>query len=90
MNSNWQWWKVFNLDEFNAPDVPDRYLNVNLEGLGQTDIVIARGFNICICFLNYWLIPGLNNRNAFTADNKVGAYIDDDNNLWVGRNENQL
>lgn len=85
---NWQWWKIINLNDIKNPDVPDRYLTVVLDGLGQTDIVISRGFNICVLFLNYWIVPGLNERNVFTVDNKVGAYIDKDNNLWVGRNAN--
>lgn len=82
---NWSWWKVYDLNAFG--DVPERYLSVNLDGVGQTDIVIARGFNFCILFLGYWCVPNLNGRNAFTVNDKVGAYIDEDNNLWVGRNE---
>jgi len=86
----WRWWKIYNLDEFNKVDVPDVYLSLNLEGLGLTDIVVMRGFNISVLFLGYVLTPFLNDRNGFSMANKVSAYIDDENNLWVGQNESNL
>ena len=85
-----RWWKIYNLDEFNKVDVPDVYLSLNLDGLGLTDIVVMRGFNISVLFLGYVLTPFLNNRNGFSMANKVSAYIDDENNLWVGQNESNL
>lgn len=86
----WRWWKIYNLDELNKVDVPDVYLSLNLEGLGLTDIVVMRGFNISVLFLGYVLTPFLNDRNGFSMANKVSAYIDDENNLWVGQNESNL
>lgn len=86
----WRWWKIYNLDELNKVDVPDVYLSLNLEGLGLTDIVVMRGFDISVLFLGYVLTPFLNNRNGFSMANKVSAYIDDENNLWVGQNESNL
>lgn len=86
----WQWFKVFNVDEFNKWDVPDIYLKLNLRGLGEQEIVVARGFKTSILFLGYWLVPGLNNRNGFSVRDKVSAYIDDENTLWVGYNENNM
>lgn len=86
----WRWWKIYNLDEMNQVDVPDVYLSLNLDGLGLTDIVVMRGFNISVLFLGYVLTPFLNNRNGFSMANKVSAYIDDENNLWVGQNESNL
>ena len=56
----WRWWKIYNLDELNKVDVPDVYLSLNLEGLGLTDIVVMRGFNISVLFLGYVLTPFLN------------------------------
>lgn len=88
--ANWRWWKIYNLDELNKVDVPDVYLSLNLEGLGLTDIVVMRGFNISVLFLGYVLTPFLNDRNGFSVANKVSAYIDDENNLWVGQNESNL
>lgn len=86
----WRWWQVADLNSFNNLNVPDLYLTVNLDGLGLTDIVIMRGFNISVLFMGYILTPFLNNRNGFSANNKVSAYIDEDNNLWVGQNESNL
>lgn len=86
----WRWWKIYNLDEMNQVDVPDVYLSLNLDGLGLTDIVVMRGFNISVLFLGYVLTPFLNNRNGFSMANKVSAYIDEENNLWVGQNESNL
>lgn len=89
-NDKWRWWKVFDLNEFESLNVPDYYLSVNLEDLGMTDIVIMRGFNISVLFMGYVLTPFLNNRNGFSMANKVSAYIDEENNLWVGQNESNL
>ena len=86
----WRWWKITDLTEFDKLDVPDLYLLVNLDGLGLTDIVVMRGFNISVLFLGYVLTPFLNNRNGFSSANKVSAYIDEDNNLWVGQNESNM
>lgn len=86
----WRWWKIYNLDELNKVDVPDVYLSLNLDGLGLADIVVMRGFNISVLFLGYVLTPFLNDRNGFSMANKVSAYIDEENNLWVGQNESNL
>lgn len=90
LNDEWRWWNITNLNEFETLNVPDLYLSVNLEGLGMTDIVIMRGFNISVLFLGYVLTPFLNGRNGFSMNNKVSAYIDEANNLWVGQNESNL
>lgn len=86
----WRWWKITDLTEFDKLNVPDLYLSVNLDGLGLTDIVVMRGFNISVLFLGYILTPFLNDRNGFSMANKVSAYIDEENNLWVGQNESNL
>lgn len=86
----WRWWKITDLTEFDKLNVPDLYLSVNLDGLGLTDIVVMRGFNISVLFLGYVLTPFLNNRNGFSSANKVSAYIDEDNILWVGQNESNM
>lgn len=86
----WRWWKITDLTEFDKLNVPDLYLSVNLDGLGLTDIVVMRGFNISVLFLGYILTPFLNNRNGFSSANKVSAYIDEDNILWVGQNESNM
>ena len=86
----WKWYKIFNLSTLDALNVPDYYLSVNLRGLGKQEIVIAKGFNVSVLFLGYWITPMLNNRNGFSVEDKVSAYIDEENNLWVGYNENRM
>lgn len=88
--AKWNWWKITDLNEFDKLNVPDLYLSLNLDGLGMTDIVVMRGFNISVLFMGYVLTPFLNNRNAFSANHKVSAYIDENNNLWVGQNESNM
>lgn len=86
----WKWWKIYDLNEFNKLNVPDVYLSLNLEGLGFQDIVIMQGFNISVLFMEYVLTPYLNDRNGFSLADKVSAYIDEENNLWVGVNESYM
>ena len=83
----YKWWKIINLSEFNQNDVPDLVFDLDLKDLGLTTIVVARGFMISVLFLGYWIVPNLNGRNGFNVDDKVSAYIDEQNNLWVGANE---
>lgn len=83
----YKWWKIANLSEFNQNDVPDLVFDLDLKDLGLTTIVVARGFMISVLFLGYWIVPNLNRRNGFNVNDKVSAYIDEQNNLWVGANE---
>lgn len=86
----WKWFNVFNLSILDSLNVPDYYLNVNLRGLGSQDILIAKGFKISVAFMGYWITPGLNGKNGFNVQDKVAAYIDDENNLWVGYNADNM
>lgn len=86
----WKWYKLLNLSEIDRLDVPDYYLNIDMEELGIQNIVISRGFGYSVLFLGYWITPGLNNRNAYIVENKVSAYIDEQRNLWVGFNANNM
>lgn len=86
----WKWYKLLNLSEIDRLDVPDYYLNIDMEELGVQNIVISQGFGYSVLFLGYWITPGLNNRNAYIVENKVSAYIDEQRNLWVGFNANNM
>ena len=86
----WKWYKLLNLSEIDRLDVPDYYLNIDMEELGIQNIVISRGFGYSVLFLGYWITPELNNRNGYIVENKVSAYIDEQRNLWVGFNANNM
>lgn len=87
---NWNWYKIINLSTVTAANVPDYIVEVDLEGLGRQTILIAQGFNINVLFMGYWLTPYLNNRNGFSLNHTASAYIDEENNLWVGYNADNL
>lgn len=85
------WWKILDLNEFESLGVPDYYFSKTLNGLGLVDFIVMKGFGISVIFQGYVLTPRLNNRNGFSVADKYIAYIDKDNNLWVGmKNENNL
>lgn len=86
----WKWYKLINLSDVEKLNVPDYYMSVNMKDLGQQEILIARGFGWSVCFLNYWITPKLNDRNGYSVNNKVSAYIDDQNYLWVAYNANNM
>ena len=79
-----RWYKIGNVDEFEKKGVPQIEITVELEELGQVDIVLIFGFNVSVIFQGEMLTIGLNGRNPFFKE-KASAYIDPKTrNLWVG------
>ncbi|MDR2426821.1 MAG: hypothetical protein LBD46_06575 [Endomicrobium sp.] len=79
----WQWYRIFNLNDFDALSVPDYTFSIELEGKGFQTFRIIKGLLYSVIVDGIFLTPFLNGRNGFEKDNK-SAYIDEDNNLWVG------
>ena len=77
------WYKIFNLNEFDALGVPDFSVSVELAERGQQTFRILKGFLYSVIVDDIILTPMLNDRNGFNKDTR-SAYIDEENNLWIG------
>uniref|UniRef100_A0AAU8B1K9 Uncharacterized protein n=1 Tax=Dulem virus 29 TaxID=3145747 RepID=A0AAU8B1K9_9CAUD len=76
-------YKIYNLEEFDKLSVPQIYVNPNLEGIGEVEICIFKGMYYGVVFNGEVLTPGVNGQNPYVGKNGA-AYIDNENNLWVG------
>lgn len=77
------WYRLFNHDEFLEQDVPSIEVDVVLQGLGQKSVLITRGVNTSILFEDTFLTIGLNDKNPF----RYGEYAvlkDDNEDVWLG------
>lgn len=81
----WQWYAIKEVDKTMAKNTPDQTITIDL-GDGDEVIRFIKGFNVGIIFRNYLLVPNMNDRNPFTQDDAVGAYIRD-GKYWVGINK---
>ncbi len=79
----WQWYKIFNLNDFDKLSVPDYTFVLELEDRGLQTYRICKGFEYSVIVDGIYLTPFLNGKNGF-AKNRRSAYVDDKRNLWVG------
>lgn len=79
----WQWYKVFNLNNFDKLSVPDYVFEIELEDKGIQSFRICKGFLYSVIVDGIYLTPFLNDINGFNK-NERSAYIDEERNLWVG------
>lgn len=80
-----KWYNVANKDKFESLNIPQQELNLDLEGLGLTKVVLLNGIGgLSVIFRGVMLTPYLNNRNPYAKD-KTTAYLHPKtNDIWVG------
>jgi hypothetical protein len=79
----WQWYKIYNLCDFDKLHAADYTFDVELERRGVNTFRICKGSFYAVVVDGIYLIPFLNNKNVFNMNNRC-AYIDAKRNLWVG------
>ena len=78
------WYNIGNKAEFETKGIPQEVLTKELEGLGQQEIVLLKGFEFSVIFMGEMLTPSLNGRNPFYK-NKASCYVDPETSeIWVG------
>lgn len=78
-----KWFKIFNATEFDALDLISKTYTVNLEGIGQRDILVTKGTNYGLTYEGIFLSVQMNEQNPFKFDGHA-VYIDDANDVWLG------
>lgn len=79
----YDWYKLFNLDDFNATGLTSQTKTVILEGRGQKEVSIFKGIGVSIMYDDVFLTMDLNDKNPFTFENKA-VYVDANNDIWLG------
>ncbi|MDR0676046.1 MAG: hypothetical protein LBF97_03280 [Elusimicrobiota bacterium] len=82
----WNEYNLINLNDFENMNIPYFQFSRNLENLGNKDFRVFKGFGLySILVDNVLLIPYLNGKNGIANPTRtLGAYIDENNNLWIG------
>lgn len=82
-------YKVLNLNDFDALDIPRLDTKIKTKDLDEQDITLFKANLYNVMFLNLLFTINLNNKNPVLKINndknlRVAAYVDANRDLWVG------
>jgi hypothetical protein len=77
------WYWIFNHTQFLASGLVSKQATLDLEDIGDTEILITRGNLTSLVINGVMLSLNLNDENPFEFDSGA-IYIDDDQNVWYG------
>lgn len=78
-----RWFKIFNLTEFLALDLPSRMYTYELQNMGVKDFLVTRGNAVSVLHEDEFLIVELNGYNPFVL-NGHAVYRDENDDVWFG------
>jgi hypothetical protein len=79
----YDWYKIFNLDEFIATGLRSRTYTLELEEIGQKDILVTRANLYSILYDGIFLPISLNDKNPFEFEGHA-VYLDSNNDVFLG------
>lgn len=79
----YNWYKIFNLDEFNDADLVSRTVTLFLAGIGQTEIIISKGNTVGVTCNDIFLPIKFDNRNPWAFEGQA-VYQDTNKDIWLG------
>lgn len=71
----YDWFKIFNLTEFNAAGLVSREYVLELEDIGQKSILVTKGDLVSVLYDDVFLSLNLNAHNPFEFENHA-VYLD--------------
>lgn len=77
------WYKIFNLNDFEALDLVSKTYTLDLENLGVKDFLVTKGNSIGITYEGVFLQLELNDENPFAFDGNA-IYIDANDDVFWG------
>ena len=82
-------YKVLNLDDFDALDIPRLDTQIKTKDLDVQDITLFKANLYNVMFLDLLFTIDLNGKNPIAKVNKdkklrVAVYVDNNHDLWVG------
>lgn len=79
----YNWYQIFNIDEFNAEGLYSKQYEIELVGIGLKSIFVVKGFSYSIIYDNTMLTVNMAGNNPFEF-NGYAIYLDEENNVWLG------
>lgn len=79
----YDWYKIFNLNEFTALNLVSKSYTQELEDLGEKTVLVVKAINTSIIYEGVQLTINLNDENPFAFDG-YAVYKDTDNNVYLG------
>lgn len=77
------WFKIFNRTEFNALGLVSRTYTLNLDGVGEKDILVTKGLALGMLYEGVFLSLELNDKNPFEFDDHA-IYVDENDDVFLG------
>lgn len=77
------WFKIFNRTEFDALELVSKTYTLNLDGIGEKDILVTKGEGHGITYEGVFLSLNLNDENPLEFDSHA-IYIDSANDVYLG------
>lgn len=77
------WFYIFNSDDFAALNLTSRTYSLILSGIGSVEILVTQGESLGMLYDGVFLSLNMNGKNPFQFDSHA-AYIDVNNNVWLG------
>lgn len=77
------WYKIFNLTEFEALGLVSKSYLLDLEALGQKEILATKGNLVSIVYEGIFLPINLEGNNPYSIDDH-SVYLDANNDIWLG------
>lgn len=78
-----RWFKIFNTEEFDDTGLVSRTYTLNLEGVGQKDILVTKGEGYGITYEGVFLSLQMNGDNPFIFDGHA-IYVDGADDVYLG------
>lgn len=79
----YDWYLIFNLDEFEALGLVSKSYTLDLEDIGEKTILVTKGNYISMLYEGVLLSVQMVDKNPFPFDGHA-VYVDDDSNVYLG------
>jgi hypothetical protein len=77
------WYEIYNLDDFEALGLFLKTVEVFLEDVGLVEVLITKGNFVSITYNDILLPINMNDENPFVFEDHA-VLLDQDNNIWLG------
>lgn len=79
----YNWYKIFNLGEFEEDDFVSDQFDVTLEAIGTKTILVSKGFHVCVLYDGVLFPLKFNDENPYVRDTQA-VYVDAAQDVWIG------
>ncbi len=79
----YDWYKIFNLTDFEALGLVSRTYEFFLENVGQKTVLVTKGNLVSMTYGGVMLPVQFDDKNPFEFEHRA-VYIDDSNDVYLG------